>query len=91
MCTSISNQLTGSSMLWLSSGMGGLMGLGRLEMYQAAPAATAAKAARVAGSDRKFTRALLPSAILLSGLAAPKATRLGEDDDYAHAYYGHMT
>ena len=63
MYTLISNQLTGSSMLWLSSGTGGLMGLGRLEMYQAAPAATAAKAARVAGSDRKFTRALLPSAI----------------------------
>ena len=43
------------------------MGLGRLEMYQAAPAATAAKAARVAGSDRKFTRALLPSAMIDPG------------------------
>ena len=59
----LSTRLTGNSMLWLSSGMGGLTGLGRLEMYHAAPAATAAKAARVAGSERKFTRALLPSAI----------------------------
>ena len=52
-------------MLWLSSGIGGLIAvLGRLLMYQAAPAATAAKAARRAGSERKLTRPLLPSAII---------------------------
>ena len=46
-------------------GMGRLTGVGRLERYQAVPAATAANAARVAGSERKFTTALLPSAIIL--------------------------
>ena len=40
------------------------MACGREERYQAAPAATAARAARVVGSERKFTRALLPSAMV---------------------------
>lgn len=39
-------------------------------MYQAVPAATAASAARVAGSERKFTRAL--SAMVASRSAALK-------------------
>ena len=46
--------------------MGGFTARGREEMYKAAPAATAANAARVAGSERKFTTALLPSAMVES-------------------------
>ena len=56
--------LTGNSMLWLSMGMGGLMGVAPLLRYQAVPTATAPRASRVDGSERKLTRELEPEGSL---------------------------